>query len=399
MTLFGYGATTKALAKLENDVTIYDDKFINPSIDADGNRLAPSKDYKTKNDIEITSPGIPPDHFLIQNASHLMSEYDYFANSMPYSIWISGTNGKTTTTKMIAHLLSDKGAIYGGNIGVPLASMDIKKPIWVLETSSFTLHYTKKAKPNLYVLLPIEDDHISWHGSFSEYEKAKLKPISSLLEGEVAIVPYKYKDIKTDGFLIPYKNSTELSLYFEIDIDKISHKEPFLLDAILALAVQKILFDKIDYDKINSFINDDHKLQEFKDHQDRVWVNDSKATNVDALIWAIKRYKNKKIFLIMGGDDKGVDIKKLFLLFKEIDIELFLIGKNADKLEKLSKEYEIEFINCSLLKNAVAKVDKKFKSGVALLSPAASSLDQFKSYAKRGDKFMKYVFNLKEDNE
>jgi UDP-N-acetylmuramoylalanine--D-glutamate ligase len=399
MTLFGYGLTTKALARLEDDVTIYDDSFKTSSVDSDNNRLVPSKDYKYRDEIEITSPGIPPNNFLIKSAKNLISEYDYFADTMPYSIWISGTNGKTTTTKMITHLLENSGAIYGGNVGVPLASMDDKKPIWVLETSSYTLHYTKFAKPNLYVLLPIEDDHISWHGSFSEYEKAKLKPISTLGEGEIAIVPVKYKDIKTDGFLIPYNNSDEICKYFEIDIKKVLHKEPFLLDALLALATQKIVFDKIDYDKINSFVNDEHRLQEIKDKQNRLWVNDSNATNIDATIWAIKRYEDSKIFLILGGDDKGADNRKLFGLLSKVDIEIFIIGRNKSSLEELSKEHNIIYFNCDVLENALDMINKRFKTGVALLSPAASSLDQFNNYQDRGNQFMEYINNQKVENE
>lgn len=83
------------------------------------------------------------------------------------------------------------GADVGGNIGAPLAQMDEKAPIWVLETSSFTIHYTKKAKPNIYLLLPITPDHVSWHGSMEAYEEAKLKPFSWMQEGEMIVAPAK----------------------------------------------------------------------------------------------------------------------------------------------------------------------------------------------------------------
>jgi UDP-N-acetylmuramoylalanine--D-glutamate ligase len=312
---------------------------------------------------------------------------------MPYSIWISGTNGKTTTTKMITHLLDNNNAIYGGNIGVPLANMDNTKSIWVLETSSFTLHYTKYAKPNLYILLPIKQDHISWHGNFDEYENSKLKPIYSLKEGEIAIIPKKYQNIKTKGCLITYENSNDLCRYFDLDIDKISHKEPFLLDALLALSVQKILFDKAEYDKINSFINDNHKLQEIRDSKNRLWVNDSKATNIDATLWAIKRYSHNKIFLILGGDDKGIDNSSLFEEFSKIDIRLFLIGSNEKRLVKLSQQYNILFEPCKTMQNAIEKIDKLLTNQTALLSPSAASFDQFKSYEDRGRQFIEYIDN------
>jgi UDP-N-acetylmuramoylalanine--D-glutamate ligase len=393
MILFGYGNTTKALAKLEQDVTVYDDSFLLKSI-TNNITFIPSKDYIPDiNSRQIISPGIPPNHYLAKNGTNIISEYDYFAQSMPYSIWISGTNGKTTTTKMITHLLDNNNAIYGGNIGVPLANMDNTKSIWVLETSSFTLHYTKYAKPNLYILLPIKQDHISWHGNFDEYENSKLKPIYSLKEGEIAIIPKKYQNIKTKGCLITYENSNDLCRYFDLDIDKISHKEPFLLDALLALSVQKILFDKAEYDKINSFINDNHKLQEIRDSKNRLWVNDSKATNIDATLWAIKRYSHNKIFLILGGDDKGIDNSSLFEEFSKIDIRLFLIGSNEKRLVKLSQQYNILFEPCKTMQNAIEKIDKLLTNQTALLSPSAASFDQFKSYEDRGRQFIEYIDN------
>merc|ERR1711916_393510 len=113
-----------------------------------------------------------------------------------FTIWISGTNGKTTTTQMIHHLLEEDGFYCGGNIGTPLAEIS-KEGKLLLETSSFTLHYTNIVKPNIYILLPISDDHLSWHGTFEEYEQSKLKPLLMMDENDIAIIPAKYKDILT----------------------------------------------------------------------------------------------------------------------------------------------------------------------------------------------------------
>ncbi len=396
LTLFGYGKTTKAIAEKFRNCTIFDDNFKIDSFDEFGNRLLPSSLFNpSKSSLEVTSPGIPPSHPLIQKAKNLISEYDLFYKDMPYSIWISGTNGKTTTTSMIEYLLKDKGAVSGGNIGNPLAKLDKNAPIWVLETSSFTLHYTKKASPNLYILLPITEDHISWHGSFKAYEEAKLKPLLSMREGEVAVIPEKYKDFKTNAYKLTYKDSFDLAQKLDIKIEKISHKEPFLLDSLMALAVTKILFDDIPYEKINSFKIDPHKLEEFYDSKGRLWVNDSKATNIDATIEALKRYKDKKIYLILGGDDKGIDLSKLFTFLKDMDVEIFAIGSNAKKIKKLSKNIGKKVYLCNYLQNAVKEIDKLLtKNDVALLSPAAASLDQFSSYAKRGEVFKREVMEV-----
>ncbi|MCW8953555.1 MAG: Mur ligase family protein, partial [Sulfurimonas sp.] len=200
VSLFGYGKTTKTLTKIFPNAVFYDDKVVKPFTDDNGFKVKPSSDFNPNySDLEIPSPGIPPSNSLIMKAKNLISEYDCFAKNAPLTIWISGTNGKTTTTQMMQHLLQDKGSEAGGNIGTPLADLNLDADMWILETSSFTMHYTNTALPNIYVLLPINPDHLSWHGSMDEYIKAKLKPIASMKEGEIAIVPSEYKDIKTSA--------------------------------------------------------------------------------------------------------------------------------------------------------------------------------------------------------
>ncbi len=116
---------------------------------------------------------------------------------------------------------------------------------------------------------------------------------------------------------------------------KLNLKKPFLLDALLALASKKILFDEVDYERINSFTIDEHKVEEFNDFQKRLWINDSKATNVDATINALYSYKEMEIHLILGGDDKGANLLPLFDYIKDLDIHVYAIGSNAEKIKKL----------------------------------------------------------------
>ncbi|MDY0122184.1 MAG: Mur ligase family protein, partial [Sulfurimonas sp.] len=249
ISLFGYGKTTQAIAKsLSPKYTIfYDDKVSKPFKDEHGFWVKPSEEFDPRfSDLEIPSPGIAPSNPLIKKAQNLQSEYDYFAPTTPTSIWISGTNGKTTTTQMMQHLLRDKGALCGGNIGTPLAQLPAQAPLWILETSSFTMHYTNKASPNIYVLLPLSPDHISWHGSMDAYVQAKLKPLRTMKEGAIAIIPEAYKDTPSDAFFITYKDEEELAEYFGINKENVSFQGAFLLDALLAMAVDKILFDRID---------------------------------------------------------------------------------------------------------------------------------------------------------
>lgn len=396
VSLFGYGGTTRSLGKLFTNPVFYDDKCNKPFTDDDGFKVMPSSEFNENySDLEIPSPGIPPFNTLIKKAKNIQSEYDLFADTKPLKIWISGTNGKTTTTQMMQHLLADRGSVAGGNIGTPLADLDTQAKIWVLETSSFTMHYTNKALPNIYILLPIKPDHLSWHGSMEEYEKAKLKPLSGMSEGEVAIVPKKYKDIKTDAHLITYEDESDLAKHFGIDTEKIKFKGAFLADALLAMAVEKILFDHIDYEKINSFELDPHRQEEFKDSKDRLWVNDTKATNIDATIAALNRYKDQYIHLIVGGDDKGVDLSELFEALLNYKIKIYNIGSNKDRLSALAKKYNVDFVKCKNLIDAVSRIDIDLKRDqVALLSPAAASLDEYNSYAQRGDEFKNSVSKI-----
>jgi UDP-N-acetylmuramoylalanine--D-glutamate ligase len=168
------------------------------------------------------------------------------------------------------------------------------------------------------------------------------------------------------------------------------------MDALLAMAVDKILFDTIDYEKINSFVIDPHRQEELYDAKGRLWVNDTKATNLDATIVAMKRYSDSFVHLILGGDDKGVDLNELFVFLKNCNVKTYNIGSNKEKLSDLAKKYSVEFELCKNLADAVIKIDQNLQdSEVALLSPAAASLDEFKSYAHRGDQFKDAIKELK----
>jgi UDP-N-acetylmuramoylalanine--D-glutamate ligase len=287
------------------------------------------------------------------------------------------------------------GSECGGNIGTPLAELSQDAKIWILETSSFTMHYTNQAQPNIYVLLPIHPDHLSWHGSLSEYEDAKLKPIKQMREGEVAIVPAKYKNIKTSAHLVTYDDEKDLAKHFDIDAGSVKFKGAFLVDALLAMAVDKVLFDRVDYEKINAFELDPHRQEELKDSKDRLWVNDTKATNIDAALAALKRYEDSYMHLILGGDDKGVDLHELFDGLKNYKVKIYNIGSNKQRLSNLAKEYGVDFVMCENLVDAVGKIDLALKEDeVALLSPAAASLDEYSSYAQRGEEFKNSVGKL-----
>ncbi|MCE3047282.1 UDP-N-acetylmuramoyl-L-alanine--D-glutamate ligase [Helicobacter kayseriensis] len=396
IALLGYGKTNQALLEFINHngekCVVFDDAFIEKRIDSFGNNFLPPL-QKVQTRLQIPSPGIPPFHPMIKQAQSLVSEYDFLLGDIKRQIWISGTNGKTTTTEMLEWILKDCGGISGGNIGVPLASLATLLPkIWILETSSFSLHYTQSVFPQVYLLLPIREDHISWHGSFDAYVRAKLSPIERMNHECVAVIPKEFEMfdevLKSSAHIVTYGTSEDLADYFGFDLSQVKFQEPFLLDAMLALSGAKILTGKDLSKKLLDYKVGAHKVEEFQDEIGRVWVDDSKGTNVDATIWALRSYRGKKIYLILGGDDKGADLVPLFQELQEYDAEIFGIGSNVERLGDLAQKFKIRFSACYFLEQAIKEIDLKHSlESIAMLSPAASSLDQFVSYKQRGELF------------
>ena len=142
----------------------------------------------------------------------------------------------------------------------------------------------------------------------------------------------------TKAHLITYEDSKDLANFLKIDLNKIKIKEPFLLNSLLSLTATYVLNGELNIDKINSFDAGEHKLQELFDKKGRIWVNESKGTNIDATIEALKRYQDKKIHIILGGDDKGIPLDRLFEKLKELNVEVYAIGSNANKLMEYSMQ-------------------------------------------------------------
>jgi UDP-N-acetylmuramoylalanine--D-glutamate ligase len=421
---FGYGKTTRAVAaKFGNGFDFYDDRCEKAWSDEAGNRILPSRDFDpSRYDLEILTPSIRPDSPLLARAENPVSEYDLFlapekikalqsnANqnhssfiihhsssdaARPRTVWISGTNGKTTTTQMLTWLLERHGAVSGGNIGTPLAELDPGAPLWILETSSYTLHHTRHAAPDLYLLLPVTPDHIDWHGTAEAYAADKLDPLTRMREGELALIPKGLEIPETSAWVVEYDSDEFLESFFDLDASRLRYRAGFLQDALLALAVGRTLFDRADYERLNAFALDRHRQEEITDTRGRLWVNDSKATNLDAALQALEAYRDRKIHLIAGGDDKGVDMEPLIRRLAELDAELYTVGSNSRRLTKLARRYGVDVHTFTRLEEAQRAVDSRLRPGeAALLSPAASSLDQFPSYAKRGEEFIRFVRDL-----
>ncbi|RDU70246.1 UDP-N-acetylmuramoyl-L-alanine--D-glutamate ligase [Helicobacter brantae] len=404
IALLGFGKTNQALLNYLNAqgklCVVCDDSFTQERIDERGNIFTPILTSHPTS-LQIPSPGVPPYHKMIKESTNLVSEYDYILpHIQDKQIWISGTNGKTTTTEMLEWVLRDFGGESGGNIGTPLAVLAERKPkIWILETSSFSLHYTKISSPHCYLLLPLSEDHISWHGSFGEYVNDKLSVLERMGEGSVAFIPKSLENHpKASGFrgeLVAYRDCEDLASWLGIETFAPGFKEPFLLDALLALCGAKVICGENRVEAMRGYKIGEHKMEEIVDSKGRLWINDSKGTNADASIWALRNYEGRKIYLILGGEDKGADLSELFEEMRGKEIEIFAIGKNAQRLQELSKEYHFSCKICETLENAVKSIHPLHtQESVAILSPAAASLDQFSSYKHRGEEFKRLVSSL-----
>lgn len=415
--IIGYGVTTKPIVNLLKKQNIhclvYDDKQEDQQNFLDSKSFL--RDFR-ECDCVITSPGVPPSHPVIQAVQNssipLFSEYDFFhqifcgkfenfiAPPKPLEIWISGTNGKTTTTQMLEFLLAHWGGVSGGNIGTPLASLyecldSQKQALWILETSSFTLHYTHLSSPRLYILLPVFEDHIDWHSGFEGYVEDKLSVLARLGVDDRAIIPATLREhplcMDTKAQIFFYNHASDLNEEFDLDLKTSVFQEPFLLDAALALSAQKVLLQQAQTQKLNAFKIGAHRLEEFLDSKGRLWVDDSKGTNIDASIAAVSRYENYAgMHLILGGDSKGANLYPLFEKISDLGDKVIIygIGSNAKDLESMAKEFHLKYHQCFHLDVAVEQIKQVLGiHEVALLSPAAASLDQFSSYKERGEKF------------
>lgn len=468
VNILGYGLTNQAVVRLLNlcglTCHIYDDAFNHKKHFDSMNTyhsLATLESSPAKT-ISLLSPGIAPSTPSLKAFSYLLSDYDlvYFLlqegllDSNPFSVWISGTNGKTTTTEMSARLLDAKAA---GNIGRPLADLlasylDLrtdslapshkdkllgalaslssrhssdsyllpvmpcaispKTPpsiIWILETSSFSLHWTRFALPNLYILLPLRPDHISWHGGYEEYVKAKLDPLvrmntSSNLASHCALLP---KDLLKDKVakdiiasckarIFLYEDSSHLWDSFDLPMDlKDSFMEPFRLDLALSLAGARFANLSPKPSRLEGYEIGAYRMQQ-KTYKGLCFVNDSKATNPSAAIAALQAFSTKDIYLLLGGDAKGASLESLYDYCAGLEsLRVFSLGQEGAAICKACVARGIDAKNFKNLEEAMTAISntlegqdsKAIKNAVVLLSPACASLDQFSSYKERGEAF------------
>ena len=335
---------------------------------------------------------------LIKYQTKIITDIDllYLTKKNFKSIVVTGTNGKSTTCKMIYHLLRKNNykTLLGGNIGTPILSLNIKKNNFlVIEVSSFQLAYSKYICPDYAILLNITNDHLDWHGNIKNYMDSKFKIFKLQKKNQFSIVNKKLsknfnrrKLLGKQFFpnLNNYNNLKEKikNLYLKSIINDENMATVFELSKILK--INKNSFIK----SLDSFKGLPHRYEIFLKKKNCIFINDSKATSFQATKFALQNSKN--IFWIVGGLPKENDRINLNKSQKNI-IKSYIIGKNV-KFFKRQLKNKINYCISKNLKNSIIQILKdirslKKKDNIILLSPAAASFDQYSNFEKRGEEF------------
>ena len=432
--VYGLGVTgissVKALDKLGYEVYTYDKNKKNIK-ELEGYKYSPISDSNFgKYDFVLKSPGIKPSDNIVkilEKDNEIISDIEASQRLFPHKekIAITGTNGKTSTTSMVSHILNECGnpAFAVGNIGEGILwQMYDKEGVFVEELSSFQLHDTQTYKPHIGTILNIKEDHIDWHGTFDDYIDSKLKLAKNqdekdflVINADDEILQKHKKDFKSQIYEFSSKNLVSKGLFLDgnmicfinggctiaeiLDVRELSvigrHNYENVMAAILLTYLYGL--DLIDIVKaIKTFKSISHRLEYVRSLSGIDFYNDSKGTNVDSSVKAIESF-DRPILIIAGGYDKHIDYTDFVKAFKKNGKVMVLMGATKEKLRALCEKYQIKYILVEDMKEAIDTAYENGKKGdVVLLSPASASWDMYKSFEVRGDEFKALVNRLEE---
>ena len=366
------------------------------------------KNYRTKNlkktlnhvNYIVLSPGISllKNKILSEFKKKIITDIDLFflINNKFKSIVVTGTNGKSTTCKLLAHILKKNKLRYflGGNIGTPVLDLkNTKNSYVIIEASSFQLAHSQFICPDYALFLNLSNDHLDWHGGRSNYLKAKLKIFSLQKKNQYAIInnQIKNKFLKNKFFsrLIVPKYRDYKKIRFKIKnrylISKINDEN---MCFIYSFAKLLKIRDNSFISALKTFKGLSHRFEMFLKKRNITFIDDSKATSFTASQLALSSLKN--IYWILGGLPKKGDRLNLTKYKKNI-IKCYIVGKHINFFKDQIKG-KLPFSITKNLKNSLAKIiedinyQEKFNKTV-LLSPAAASFDQFTNFEMRGKEF------------
>ena len=377
-------------------------------------------------DVVVKNPGIPYDNIIVSEAvnrnipiitevelaSLLATDHDI--------IGITGSNGKTTTTTLVAEMLKHSGQKMklAGNIGV--ASIEVAQNLeenekLVLELSSFQLLGIQTFKPRVAALLNLFEAHLDYHGTIENYNRAKMNIFKNqtesdfliynaddpvvkevIKEAQSTLIPFSASTVQLEGAYvldgdIYFKNEKVMSLSEVVLVGE--HNIENILAAVSISILNGATKEGIRH-VLSTFSGVKHRLQFVANINDRLFYNDSKATNILATQKALKSFTQPTI-LLAGGLDRGNSFDSLLPDLEHVKA-MILFGETAPKLAKLANEANIKTIVSVKDVAEAAKVayEVSEKGDVILLSPACASWDQYKTFEERGDMFIHAVHIL-----
>jgi len=378
-------------------------------------------------DLIVLSPGVPANLPVLEKArakgiavwSEIELAWRFLRGKL---VAITGSNGKTTTTSLVGHILSSAGipTLVGGNIGTPLLALverSTDSSVTVAEVSSFQLETIESFRPEIGVLLNLTPDHLDRHATFDDYAAAKLRMFENQIERDAAILnaddpevtrrmparPHIYwfsrqKRVAAGAFLqndqIIFRNDGE-----EMAVarrDDISLPGDHNLENVLAACAAAYLAGATPAAisaGVKSFRGVEHRLEFVAEIAGVRYYNDSKATNVDAAVKALESFPGP-LLVILGGKDKGSPYTPLRELLAARARRAILVGAAAEKIaEDIAGAAAVE--QAGTLDRAVEIAAAAARPGdVVLLAPACSSFDQFENYEQRGRVFKQLVAAL-----
>ena len=385
-----------------------------------------------KADLFVISPGIPVDAPFVEKVKKagipIWGEIElayYFSKGKLAAI--TGTNGKTTTTTLVGEIFKaySQDSLVVGNIGLPytrFADSTTENTFIAAEISSFQLETIHEFRPHVSAILNLTPDHLNRHYTFDNYVDAKFRIAENQTDEDYIVLNMDDPEImkrvdrlKTNICYFSHKNEPEQGAFvrdgkiyvrkdgieeYVLDVDRIKILGEHNLENVLAAVAISVFMDvptDIIRDVVYSFKGVEHRIEFVREVRDVRYYNDSKGTNPDAAIKAIKAMKSTTL-LIGGGYDKQSDYDEWVDCFPGKVRYLVLIGETAEKIMKCCKNHGFnQVVLVDSLEDAVTFCYTHARPGDdVLLSPACASWDMFRSYEERGNLFKLYVDSLEE---
>ena len=381
-------------------------------------------------DVVMKSPGIPDTvplvQKLVENAIPVISEIEFAAAfTKANMVGITGSNGKTTTTLLTHHILKNAGLHVGaaGNIGDSFAMQVAENNYdnYVLEISSFQLDGITNFKPHIAILTNITPDHLDrYNYDFQNYINSKFRITKNqektdylIYDADDDVITNWLKENKTEAKLVPFSIEKELEYgafikdnnitiniqkdIFHMPISSLSikgkHNTKNAMAATMAAQLLKVRKDAIK-ESLSNFEGAEHRLENVAKIKDVNYINDSKATNVNATFYALECMDQQTIWIV-GGVDKGNDYTDLLPLVREKVKAIVCLGIDNEKIKNTFGNVIETIVETAGAEEAVKVSHKLAERGDAvLLSPACASFDLFQNYEDRGRQFKKAVRNL-----